>query len=94
MFNSQALVYSEGVKKRQRIGGGIHMKGRKRWGGDILKADVHAIHDTIGHVVVISGAIVFSGCVGTRVALGDTSGQDLFLLVTSVPSQIPTSFFT
>lgn len=74
--------------------GSIYMKGWKRWGGDILKADVHAIHDTIGHVVAISGAMVFSGCVDTRVALVRYIWARSFLLVTSVPSQIPTSFFT
>lgn len=45
------------------------MRGRRRWGGDILKADMRAIHDTIGHVFAISGAMIFSGCAGTRVAL-------------------------
>ena len=65
------------------------MKGRGS--GGILTADVHAFHDTIGHVFAISGAIIFSGCVGTRVALCDISGQDL-VVVTPVSSQIPTSF--
>lgn len=37
--------------------------------GDILKADLHAFHDTIEHVFATSGAMIFSGCVGTRVAM-------------------------
>lgn len=41
-------------------------------GGDILKADSHAFHDTIGHVFAISGAMIYSGCVDTRVAFGAT----------------------
>lgn len=37
--------------------------------GEHTKSGYASIHDTIGHVFAISGAMIFSGCVGTHVAL-------------------------